>query len=306
MTIVWLKQLFFVTLFLFLMPSAIAADNMTALDTGNFSDVAGISFQQYIIDLDMSFADEILAQETWTLSGEGITTIGLSVPQDAVIMRFQKQDMSNTTSAVDLEYNRTDDIFSFSDNISSVSSESPQLYSLVYLLPDKSNEQFTKVLTVPGYQPSSIHSLVLNVKTNQNDYPVVFDENGISLSSNSQKEGNITTFSFSHPSFNEITVSTKEQKASNNFMYLSALFFIAALFAIGGAIYLNKKNKDTNKDIDSQGLEYRYSAIQKVLSAIDSDLKEKIIDEDVHSAMSAKYKKEASLIKKKLEKMQKR
>ncbi|OPY19504.1 MAG: hypothetical protein A4E23_01207 [Methanomethylovorans sp. PtaU1.Bin073] len=89
-------------------------------------------------------------------------------------------------------------------------------------------------------------------------------------------------------------------------MYLSALFFIAALFAIGGAIYLNKKNKDTNKDIDSQGLEYRYSAIQKVLSAIDSDLKEKIIDEDVHSAMSAKYKKEASLIKKKLEKMQKR
>ncbi len=223
MTIVWLKQLFFVTLFLFLMPSAIAADNITALDAGNYSDVAGISFQQYIIDLDMSFADEILAQETWTLSGEGITTIGLSVPQDAVIMRFQKQDMSNTTSAVDLEYNRTGDIFSFSDNISSVSSESPQLYSLVYVLPEKSNEQFTKVLTVPGYQPSSIHSLVLNVKTNQNVDPVVFDENGISLSSNSQKEGNITTFSFSHPSFNDISVSTKEQRGSNNFMYFSAL-----------------------------------------------------------------------------------
>lgn len=306
MTIVWLKQLFFVTLFLFLMPSAIAADNMTALDTGNFSDVAGISFQQYIIDLDMSFADEILAQETWTLSGEGITTIGLSVPQDAVIMRFQKQDMSNTTSAVDLEYNRTDDSFSFSDNISSVSSESPQLYSLVYLLPDKSNEQFTKVLTVPGYQPSSIHSLVLNVKTNQNDYPVVFDENGISLSSNSQKGGNITTFFFTHPSFNEITVSTKEQKASNNFMYLSALFFIAGLLALGGAIYVNKKNKDTHKNVDNRELEYRYAAIQKVLSTIDSDLKEKIIDEDIHSAMSAKYKKEASAIRKETDKMKKR
>lgn len=307
MTTVWLKQVLFVTLFLFLMPSAIAADNTTFLDTGNYSDVAGISFQQYIIDLDMSFADEILVQETWTLSGEGnITTIGLSVPQDAVIMRFQKQDMSNVTSAVDLEYNRTGDIFSFSDNVPSVSSESPQLYSLVYLLPEKSNEQFTKVLTVPGYQPSSIHSLVLNVKTNQNVDPVVSDENGISLSSNSQKEGNITTFSFSHPSFNEITVSTKEQKASNNFMYLSALFFIAGLLALGGAIYVNKKNKDTHKNVDNRELEYRYAAIQKVLSTIDSDLKEKIIDEDVHSAMSAKYKKEASAIKKKTDKMKKR
>jgi hypothetical protein len=306
MTIVWLKQLFFVTLFLFLMPSAIAADNITALDAGNYSDVAGISFQQYIIDLDMSFADEILAQETWTLSGEGITTIGLSVPQDAVIMRFQKQDMSNTTSAVDLEYNRTGDIFSFSDNISSVSSESPQLYSLVYVLPEKSNEQFTKVLTVPGYQPSSIHSLVLNVKTNQNVDPVVFDENGISLSSNSQKEGNITTFSFSHPSFNDISVSTKEQRGSNNFMYFSALFFIAGLLALGGAIYVNKKNKDTHKNVDNRELEYRYAAIQKVLSTIDSDLKEKIIDEDIHSAMSTKYKKEASAIRKETDKMKKR
>lgn len=307
MAIVWLKQLFFVILFLFLMPSAIAADDITVLDAGNYSDIAGISFQQYIIDLDMSFADEILAQETWTLSGEGnITTIGLSVPQDAVIMRFQKQDMSNVTSAVDLEYNRTGDLFSFSDNVPSISSESPQLYSLVYLLPDKSNEQFTKVLTVPGYQPSSIHSLVLNVKTNQNVDPVVFDENGILLSSNSQKEGNITTFSFSHPSFNDISVSTKEQRGSNNFMYFSALFFIAGLLALGGAIYVNKKNKNTHKNVDNRELEYRYAAIQKVLSTIDSDLKEKIIGEDVHSAMSAKYKKEASLIKKKLEKMKKR
>jgi hypothetical protein len=303
MVIVWLKQLFFVTLFLFLMPSAIAADNTTAFDTGNYSDVAGISFQQYIIDLDMSFADEILAQETWTLSGEGnITTIGLSVPQDAVVMRFQKQDMSNATSAVGLEYNRTGDVLYFSDNITPVSSESPQLYGLVYLLPGESDGQFNKKIVMSGYQPSSIHSLVLNVKTNQNVDPVVFDQNGISLSSNSQRNGNITTFFFSHPSFNEITVSTTEAKASNNSMYLSALFFIAGLFALGGAIYLNKKNKAMHKDTDIQELEYRYAAIQKVLSTIDSDLKKKSIDEDIHSSMSAKYRKEASVIKKELDK----
>lgn len=296
----------FVGLFFFLIPYATAADNTTALNTGNYSDVTEMTFQQYIIDLDMSYVDEILVQETWTLSGEGNTTIiGLSVPQDAVVMRFQKQDMSNTTSGVDVGYNRTGAILYFSDNITSVSSESLQLYSLVYLLPEKSNEQFTKVLTVPGYQPSSIHSLVLNVKTNQNVDPVVFDENGLSLSSNSKRDDNVTTLFFSHPSFNEITVSTKEKK-SNIFMYLSALFFIAALFAIGGAIYLNKKNKDTPKNTDVQELEYRYAAIQKVLSAIDSDMKEEIIDENIHSVMSAKYKKEASAIKKKLEKMQKR
>ena len=307
MTIVWLKQLFFVTIFLFLMPSAIAADNTTFLDTGNYSDVAGISFQQYIIDLDMSFADEILAQETWTLSGEGnITTIGLSVPQDAVIMRFQKQDMSNVTSAVDLEYNRTGDIFSFSDNISSVSLESPQLYGLIYLLQSDSDADFSKKLLVSGYQPAAIHSLVLNIKTNQGVEPVLFDENGNSLSSNSQKDGNITTFFFTHPSFNEISVSTKEQRGSNNFMYFSALFFIVGLLALGGAIYVNKKNKDTHKNVDNRELEYRYAAIQKVLSTIDSDLKEKIIDEDIHSAMSAKYKKEASAIRKETDKMKKR
>lgn len=306
MTIIYLKQMLFVGLFFFLIPYATAADNTTALNTGNYSDVTEMTFQQYIIDLDMSYVDEILVQETWTLSGEGNTTIiGLSVPQDAVVMRFQKQDMSNTTSGVDVGYNRTGAILYFSDNITSVSSESLQLYSLVYLLPEKSNEQFTKVLTVPGYQPSSIHSLVLNVKTNQNVDPVVFDENGLSLSSNSKRDDNVTTLFFSHPSFNEITVSTKEKK-SNIFMYLSALFFIAALFAIGGAIYLNKKNKDTPKNTDVQELEYRYAAIQKVLSAIDSDMKEEIIDENIHSVMSAKYKKEASAIKKKLEKMQKR
>lgn len=303
MAIICLKQVLFAGLFLFLMPHATAADNTTALYAGNYSNVTGMAFQQYIIDVDMSYADEILVQETWTLSGEGnTTTIALSVPQDAVVMRFQKQDMSNTTSAADLEYNRTDDILYFSDNITSEPSESPQLYGLLYLLPDESDGQFTKSLTAPGYQPSSIHSLVLSVKTNEDVDPVVVDSKGISLSPNSKRDGNITTFFFSHPSFNEITISTTEEKASNNSIYISALFFIAGLLALGGAIYLNKKNKDAHSDTDVQGLEYRYAAIQKVLSAIDSDLKGKIIDEDIHSSMSAKYRKEASAIKKELDK----
>ncbi len=304
MAIICLKQVLFVGLFLFLMPYATAADNTTALYAGNYSDVAGMSFQQYIIDVDMSYADEILVQETWTLSGEGnTTTIALSVPQDAVVMRFQKQAMSNTTSTVDLEYNRTGDILYFSDHITSEPSVSPQLYGLLYLLPEGSDGKFTKNLTVPGYQPSSIHSLVLNVKTNQGVDPVVVDGNGISLSSNSKRDGNITTFFFSHPSFNEITVSTTEAQASNNSMYLSAFFFIIGLLALGGALYMNKKNKVMHKDTDSQELEYRYAALQKVLSTIDSDLKEKIIDEDIHSSMSAKYKKEAYAIKKELDKI---
>ncbi len=69
---------------------------------------------------------------------------------------------------------------------------------------------------------------------------------------------------------------------------------------------MNKKNKDTHKNVDNRELEYRYAAIQKVLSTIDSDLKEKIIDEDIHSAMSTKYKKEASAIRKETDKMKKR
>lgn len=303
MIVICLKQVFLVCLCLFLIPYAGAADNTITSTAGNNTDATGMSFQQYIIDLDMSYGDGILVQETWTLSGEGnITAIGLSVPQDAVVMRFQKQDMSNATSAVGLEYNRTGDVLYFSNNITPVSSESPQLYGLLYLLPGESDGQFNKKIIMLGYQPSSIHSLVLNVKTDQGIDPVVVDGNGISLSSNPQINGNITTFFFSHPSFNEITVSTTEAKASNNSMYLSALFFIAGLFALGGAIYLNKKNKGTHKDTDIQELEYRYAAIQKVLSTIDSDLKKKSIDEDIHSSMSAKYKKEASVIKKELDK----
>ncbi len=173
--------------------------------------------------------------------------------------------------------------------------------------PQRSNGQFTKMLTLPEYQPSSIHSLVLNVKTDQGFDPVIVDGNGMSLSSNSMREGNITSFFFSHPSFNEITVSTTKAKTSNDPMYLSALFFIAGLLTLGSAIYLNKKNKDTHKKgTDIQELEYRYASIQKVLSAIDSDLKDNIIDEDVHISMSAKYKKEASVIKKELENKQNR
>ncbi|WP_321417128.1 hypothetical protein [uncultured Methanomethylovorans sp.] len=303
MIIAFLKQVFIVFLCLFVVPHVVAADNITTSTVENNTGITGVSFQQYIIDLDMSYTGETLVQETWTLSDEGGTsTIGLSVPQDAIVMSLKNQDMSNTTSIVDLEYNRTSDILYFSDNITSISPASPQLYSLVYLLPNESDRQFTKQFLVTGYQPSSIHSLVLNVKTKQDIEPMLFDENGLSLSSNSQKNGNITTFFFSHPSFNEVTVSTTEEKASNNFMYLSALFFIAGLFTLGGAIYLNRKNKGTHKDTDIQELEYRYTAIQKVLSTVDSDLKKKSIDEDIHSSMSAKYRKEASAIKKELDK----
>lgn len=301
MVLTCLKQLLFVCLCLFLLPYASAADNTTTSTAGNNTDLAGMSFQQYIIDVDLSYMDGILVQETWSLSyDENATSIGLSVPRNAVVMRFQKQDMSNSTSAVDVGYIRTGDLLYFNDN---ATSGSPQLYGLLYLLPDESDEQFTKNLTVSGYQLFSIHSLVLNVKTNQGVDPVVVDGNGISLSSNSKRDGNITTFFFSHPSFNEITVSTTEAQASNNSMYLSALFFIIGLLALGGALYLNKKNKVTHKDTDSQELEYRYAALQKILSTIDSDLKEKIIDEDIHSSMSAKYKKEAYVIKKQLDKI---
>ncbi|WP_370572029.1 hypothetical protein [Methanomethylovorans sp.] len=304
LVLICLKQLLLVCLCLFLLPHAGAADNITAPTAGNDTDLTGMSFQQYIIDLDMSYMDGILVQETWSLSyDENAIFIGISVPEDSTMMLFQKQDMSNSTSVIDLEYNRTGNILYFSDNATPGSSGLPQLYSLLYLLPGGSDGQFTKHLTVPGYQPSSIHSLVLNVKTDQGIDPVVVDGNGLSLSSNSKRNGNITTFFFSHPSFNEITVSTTEAKASNNSMYLSALFFIIGLLALGGAIYLNKKNKGRHKDTDIQELEYRYAAIQKVLSTIDSDLKEKIIDVDVHSSMSGKYRKEASAIKKELDKI---
>lgn len=295
-----LKQVFFVCLCFFLIPFAGAADNTITSTAGNNTDATSMSFQQYIIDLDMSYGDGILVQETWSLSyDENATSIGLSVPRNAVVMRFQKQDMSNSTSAVDVGYTRTGDFLYFNDN---ATSGSPQLYGLLYLLPDESDGQFTKNLTVSGYQLSSIHSLVLNVKTNQGVDPVVVDGNGISLSSNSKRDGNITTFFFSHPSFNEITVSTTEVQASNNSIYLSTLFFIIGLLALGGAIYLNKKNKGRHKDTDIQELEYRYTAIQKVLSTIDSDLKKKSIDEYIYSSMSAKYRKEASAIKKELDK----
>jgi len=301
-----IKRVLVAGILLFLMPYATAADNTTVEHVGNYSDAAGISFLQYIIDVDMSYADEILIQETWTLSGEGNTAeITLSVPQDAIVMRFQKQDMSNAAAITDLEYTRTGDILYFSDDIPNGSSVSPQLYSLLYLLPEKSDGQFTKTFTVPGYNSSSIHSLILNVKTNEDFEPLVVDGNGIPLSSNSKREGNITTFFFSHPSFNEITVSLREKKVSNNTIYISALFFIAGLLALGGAIYINKRNKGVPTDTDVQELEYRYAAVQKVLSTIDSDLKDNIIDENIHSLMSAKYRKEASEIKKELDKKQK-
>jgi len=301
---VCLRQWLLISICLALLLHVCAADNTAASTAGNNTDLAGMSFQQYIIDLDMSYADGILVQETWTLlpGNANVTLVGLSVPADSTIMLFQKQDMSDATSAMDIEYDRTGDILYFSENITSVSSGLPQLYSLVYLLPQRSNGQFTKMLTLPGYQPSSVHSLVLNVKTDQGFDPVIIDGNGMSLSSNSRREGNITTFFFSHPAFNEITVSTTKVKTSNGPMYLSALFFLVGLLALGGAIYLNKKNKGRLEDTDFQELEYRYAAIQKVLSAIDSDLKDKIIDEDVHSSMSVKYKKEASAIKKELDK----
>lgn len=303
LVLICLKQLLLVCLCLFLLPHASAADNTTTSTAGNNTDLAGMSFQQYIIDVDLSYVDGILVEETWSLPyDENAILIGISVPSDAVVMRFQKQDMSNSTSVADVGYNRTGHLLYSNDNIISRSSGSPQLYGLLYLLPDVSDGKFTKNLTVPGYQPSSINSLVLNVRTDQGFDPVVVDGNGISLSSNSKRDGNITTFFFSHPSFDEITVSTTEDKTSNNPMYLSALFFIIGLLALGGAIYLNKKNKVTHKDTDSQELEYRYAAIQKVLSTIDSDLKEKIIDTDVHSSMSAKYRNEASAIKKEMDK----
>jgi hypothetical protein len=254
--------------------------------------------------MDMSYVDGILVQETWTLLPDNAndTMIGLSVPADSTVMLFQKQDMSDATSAMDIAYNRTGDIFYFIENSTSPSGL-PQLYGLVYFLPESSNGQFTKMLTLPGYQPSSVHSRVLNVKTKQGFDPVIVDGNGVPLSSNSRREGNITSFSFSHPSFNEITVSTTQAKTSNDTMYLSALFFIAGLLALGSAIYLNRKNKDKHKETDIQELGYRYGAIQKVLSAIDSDLKDKVIEEDVHRSISAKYKKQASEIKKELDKI---
>jgi hypothetical protein len=302
---VWLRQWLLISICLALLLHVCAADYTAAPTAGNNTDLAGMSFQQYIIDLDMSYADGILVQETWTLlpGNATVTLVGLSVPADSTIMLFQKQDMSDVTSFTDIGYNRTGDIIYFSENITSVSSGLPQLYSLVYLLPQRSNGQFTKMLTLPGYQPSSVHSLVLNVKTDQGFDPVIVDGNGMSLSSNSRREGNITTFSFSHPSFNEITVSTTKAKTSNDTMYLSALFFIAGLLALGSAIYLNRKNKDKHKETDIQELGYRYGAIQKVLSAIDSDLKDKVIEEDVHRSISAKYKKQASEIKKELDKI---
>lgn len=305
---VCLRRWLFISICLALLLHVCAADNTTAPTAGNGTDLAGMSFQQYIIDLDMSYADGILVQETWTLlpGNANVTMIGLSVPADSTIMHFQKQDMSDATSVTDIGYDRTGNTLYFSENITSVSSGLPQLYSLVYLLPQRSNGQFTKMLTLPEYQSSSIHSLVLNVKTDQGFDPVIVDGNGMSLSSNSRREGNITTFFFSHPSFNEITVSTTKAQASNRSIFLSALFFFAGLLALGGAIYLNKKNKGKPEDTDFQDLGYRYAAIQKVLSAIDSDLKEKTIDENIHSSMSAKYKKEASAIKKELDKKQNR
>jgi hypothetical protein len=101
-----------------------AADYTAAPTAGNNTDLAGMSFQQYIIDLDMSYADGILVQETWTLlpGNATVTLVGLSVPADSTIMLFQKQDMSDATSAMDIEYDRTGDILYFSENITSVSS----------------------------------------------------------------------------------------------------------------------------------------------------------------------------------------
>jgi len=299
-------KLAFIIICLFLFSHTGAAGNITVLTAGNDTDHPDMSFQQYIIDLDLSYADGILVQETWTLlSGNAnVTMIGLSVPADSTVMLFQKQDMSDPTSATDIGYNRTGDILYFSANNTSMSSALPQLYSLVYLLPGSSNDQFTKLLTLPGHQPSSIHSLVLNVKTDQGFDPMIVDGSGVLICLNYRREGNITTFIFSHPSFNEITVSTAKAKASNDPMYLSAAFFITGLLVLGGAIYLNRKNKDAREDTDIREMGYRYAAIQKVLCAIDSDLKDNIIDEDIHSSMYAKYKKEASEIKKELDKKQ--
>ncbi|AGB49233.1 hypothetical protein Metho_0994 [Methanomethylovorans hollandica DSM 15978] len=299
-----LKRSLFMITCLFMLLHTVAAGNTTALTTGNDTGFSDMYFQQYIIDMDMSYVDGILVQETWTLlpDNANVTMIGLSVPADSTVMLFQKQDMSDATSAMDIAYNRTGDILYFIENSTSPSGL-PQLYGLVYLLPESSNGQFTKMLTLPGYQPSSVHSLVLNVKTKQGFDPVIVDGNGMPLSSNSRREGNITSFLFTHPSFNEITVSTTKAKTSNDTTYLSYLFFITGLLVLGGAIYLNRKNKDAHKDTDIQKLEYRYAAIQKVLSAIDSDLKEKIIDAEVHSLMSAKYMKQASEIKKELDKI---
>ncbi len=298
-----LKWPIFMIICFFLLPHSVAADNTNALINGNYTGLSDMYFQQYIIDLDMSYIDGILVQETWTLlpGNANITMIGLSVPANSTVMRFQKQDMSDTTSAMDISYNRTGDILYFIET-STASSGLPQLYGLVYLVPESSNDQFTKTLTLPGYQPSSIHSLVLNVKTKEGFDPMIVDGTGMPLASNSRREGNITSFLFSHPSFNEITVSTAKAKSSNGPMYLSAAFFIAGLLILGGAIYLNKQKKDALKDTDIRELEHRYAAIQKVLSTIDSDLKQKIIDEDVHSSMYAKYTKEASEIKKELDK----
>lgn len=306
MSFTYLKQLFLVLIFLSLLSHVGAASNLTVPTLETSTNLTGVSFQQYIIDLDMTSAEGILVQETWTLLSnyENSTVIGLSIPKDAVVMRFQRQDMSNVTYAADLKYNRTGDIVYFSENLVPDSSGLPQVYSMLYLLPGQSG-QFTKMLTVPGYQPSSINSLILNVKTSPNVNPAIVDGNGMAISADSSKrEGNITVLSFSNPSFNEIIVSATEGKKPNNAIYLSVLFFIAGLVALGGAIYQNWRKKDTTSDFKE--LETRYAAIQKVLSTIDSDLKEKTIDEDVHSSMSSKYRKEAARIKKEMDKRQNR
>ncbi|MGB3907252.1 MAG: hypothetical protein WBL02_02330 [Methanomethylovorans sp.] len=303
------RRWLFISVCLVLLSHVCAADNTTMPTIINDTGPADISFQQYILDIDMSSAAGIIVQETWTLlpgnsNITNINMIGISVPADSTIMLFQEQDMSDATSITDIEYDQMGNILFFSSNITSASSGRPRLYNLVYLLPQRSGGQFTKMLTVPEYQPALIHSLVLNVKTDQGFDPVLFDGSGMPLSSNSRREGNITTFLFSHPSFDKITVSTVNAKVSKGPMRLSAFFFSIGLLALGSAVYLNKREKDMHKGTDVQELRYRYAAVQKVLSAIDSDLREKIIDENIHNSMLMKYKKEENIIKKELDKEQ--
>ncbi len=64
---VCLRQWLLISICLALLLHVCAADNTAASTAGNDTDLAGMSFQQYIIDLDMSYADGILVQETWTL-----------------------------------------------------------------------------------------------------------------------------------------------------------------------------------------------------------------------------------------------
>ena len=193
---------------------------------------------QQLIEVDITSVEYTAVRETIIFSAMGNYTADLMVwiPDGAAEIVISRQEMTEGTSPLSLQYTEEGNIVRFNDAERLNAPGMPPMYAVQYVVPRSSEDEslkYAKTLQYPTYINYPISSFIVKIIPAQGMELVIKDEGGNVIQGDSiESETNAIVHSWSSPQFKEFSIDTKAASNITSILpYVAIGFIILAVLA---------------------------------------------------------------------------